>query len=370
MKKRPRKPVQTTLKDIAKEARVSPTTVSLALDNKATSRVSQATRQRIVEIAERLNYRPNYLARSLVTRKTQTIGLVVTTLLNPIYAEIAQDIIDRANETGYGVFTCSVRGRLEDERRSVEGLLSRGVDGVIICSSFRRDPVVYELARQGVPLVLTLRTVEQEPGDPPVDCIAMDSKRGAFMATEHLLKMGHRRLALILGPQETSSGFDRQLGARAAFEAHGVEPDPDLILAGDFHRRSGYALTKKLLRLDRPPTACFAANDHMALGVIEALREAGLRVPEDMAVVGFDDIEMAGLAGIDLTTISQKKATLGRLAVDRLIQKIGGESVDSVQRIILEPVLVIRNSCGFRARGGSYGQLGGQADTLRLVQKS
>ena len=343
-----------TVKDIAREAKVSTTTVSLALSNLKTSRVGDPTRKKIVKIAERLNYKPNYIARSLVSKKTHSIGLVVTTLLNPFYAEIAQDIIDRAMALGYNVSTCSARAGLHEERVCVEEFLNRGMDGLIICSALRNDPLIYELADQGVPFVLAMRNVKQHPGNPPVDHVGVDNKRGAFMAVEHLIKMGHKRIALISGPNETSTGYDRQKGALAAFEMHGIVMDPHLVLIGDFFRISGYRITRDLLQRRERPTAIFAANDHMAIGAIDALHEEGLNVPEDMALIGFDDIEMAGIPGIDLTTVSQKKATMGRLAVDHLISNIKGESDYIVQKTILNPILVVRNSCGFRARGSVY----------------
>jgi len=343
-----------TLKDIAREAGVSPTTVSLVLEGKKTSRVSDRTRKRVLEVIDRLNYKPNVIARSLVKKESHSIGLIITTLLNPFYAEIAQDIIDRAKETGYGVVACSVRGGIEDEQRSVEDLISRGVDGLIICSSLRHDPVVFKLAEDRFPFVLTLRSVEHNPGSPPVDSIVVDNKRGGFMATEHLIKMGHKDIALIAGPQETSTGYERLAGALAAFEAYGLEHNPDLILYGDFHRNSGLHLTRQLLEKKPVPTAIFAANDHMAMGVLDALRERGVQVPNEMAVVGFDDIEMSGLPGIDLTTVSQKKATLGRLAVDRLLEKIREGEGSVVKRVILDPILVIRRSCGFQDREETY----------------
>ena len=350
-----RKTHKSTLKDIAGEAKVSPTTVSIVLKDKETRRVSTATRKRIIEIAQRFNYRPNYAARALVTRESRSIGLVITTLENPFYSEIAQDIIVRAKETGYGVIASSVRGGIEDERRSVYDLVDRGVDGLIICSALRHDPLISDLIEQGIPFVLTLRGVHQNLGEPPVDYIGVNNERGGYLAAEHLLKMGHKRIGLLSGDLKTSTGYERHVGALAAFEALGLQPSSDRILKGDFRRNTGFRLTLELIKREGRPTAIFAHNDHMAIGVLEALREKGLRVPEDIAVVGFDDIEMAGLPGVDLTTVAPKKATMGRMAVDTLLEKIKVPSINQlVKRIILDPILIIRKSCGFSARGGRY----------------
>ena len=328
---------------------VSPTTVSLALEGKATSRVSQATRERVVAIAERLNYRPNYVARTLATQRSHVIGLVVPTLYNPIYAEFSQELIDRASEQGYRAIVCSASGREEDQRRITTELLNRGVDGLIICSSFRGCPVVAELNERGVPLVLAMRTVERRPGCAKTDFVGMDDRLGGYRITSHLLQMGHRRIALISGPQETSTGYYRQLGSIEAFKAHGVEIDPDLMLVGDFYRQSGFAVARELLKRRRRPTAISAANDNMAVGALEALHAEGLQVPDDMALTGYDDMEMAGLSGIDLTTISQKKCPIGRVVMDKLIAKINGRTDMGAEHVLFEPVLIIRKSCGFRA---------------------
>ena len=353
--KRDRKTHKPTLKDIAGEAKVSTTTVSIVLKDKETTRVGAATRKRIIEIAERFNYRPNYAARALVTRESRSIGLVITTLENPFYSEIAQDIITRAKETGYGVIASSVRGGIDDERRTVYDLLDRGVDGLIICSALRHDPLIPDLIDQGIQFVLTLRGVHRNLGDPPVDYIGVNNERGGYLAVEHLLKMGHKRIGLLSGDMKTSTGYERHAGALAAFEAYSMQPAPELILNGDFDRKTGFRLTLELLKIEERPTAIFAHNDHMAIGVLEALREKGLRVPEDMAVIGFDDIEMAGLPGVDLTTVTPKKATMGRMAVDTLLEKIKGPSISQlVKRIILDPILIIRQSCGFYSRGSKY----------------
>jgi len=342
------------MKEIANKLKVSVTTVSLALSNQETSRVSNDTRNKIVEIAKRLNYKPNYIARSLLGKTSHSIGLVLTTLRNPFYAEIAQDIIERATILGYSVSICSAREGFEDSHYIIENFYKRGMDGLIICSASRDDPMVYELSDTGCPLVLAMRNVTVPPGKPPLDYVVIDNERGGFMAVEHLIKMGHKRIALILGPQEVSTGFDRYKGALAAFKEYGIRPDDHLILTGDFFRKSGYVSTKYLLQRRQIPSAIFAANDHMAIGVLDGLHEKGLSAPKDLALIGFDDIEMSGLPGIDLSTISQKKATMGIKAVDHLIAKINGESEHFVQKTILDPILVIRKSCGFYERGGVY----------------
>lgn len=333
---------------------MSPTTVSLVLKDHETTRVGAVTRKRILEIADRLDYRPNYAARALLKKESYTIGLVITTLVNPFYSEIAQDIIGRCKETGYGVIISSVRGGIEDEKRSVQDLLDRGVDGLIICSAYKNDSVVDALNRQGFPFILALRSIRQHPEDPPVDFIVVDNKRGGYLAIKHLLRMGHRRIGIITGDQDTSTGKYRLQGSGAAFKANGIVPWQRMIRYGDFHRDSGFHLAGELLREKEKPTAIFAHSDYMAVGVLERLHKEGYKVPEDMAVIGFDDIEMGRLPGVELSTVTQKKAIMGRMAVDNLLRKIKGESDHLVTRVILDPILIVRKSCGFHLPGKQY----------------
>jgi LacI family transcriptional regulator, galactose operon repressor len=348
------RPRRVTQKDIARAAGVTVATVSLVLRGKDKHRVRPEKRDEILAIAKDLNYRPNHSARSLAIRESRTIGLVITTLANPFYSEIAQDIILRATEKGYGVIAASAPGGLEDEERSVNDLIDRGVDGLVLCSALRSDPVVSGLCDSGIPFVLAMRTVARSLDEPPLDHVGIDNRRGAYLLVEHLIRMGHERIALLTGDLNTSTGFMRLEGARAAMKAYGLALDPNCVLSGDFHRETGRALTRRLLAQNDRPGAIVAHSDHMAVGVLESLQAQGLRVPEDVALVGFDDIEMAGLPGIELTTISQTKSSMGKMAVDILVEKIQGRGDRMVRRVILDPILMIRNSCGFRLRNETY----------------
>ncbi len=335
-----------TLKDIAREAGVSIMTVSLVLRDPQASRISSALSQKIISIANSLNYRPNYVARSLAKNKGSIIGLVVPTLLRPFYSELTQSIIERAQDNGFSVIAYSVRGGLQDEEKGVHELLDRGAEGLIICSARRHDPNIQALIESNVKLVLINRYCENPPLSLPYDYIGIDNFRGAFLAVNHLIDLGHREIAVIAGPPEYSTGHDRLQGARQALKARQVKPGPGFVYKGDFGRASGHQAATKMMARPKRPTAVFAANDHMAIGALEAFRTAGLKVPHDIALVGFDDIEMSGLPGVDLTTITQKKDAMGPLAVDVLLDKIRLESKPPPIRITLEPTLVIRKTCG------------------------
>ena len=337
---------KSTLKDIAREAGVSIMTVSLVLRDPRTSRISPALSQKIIRIANNLNYRPNYVARSLAKNKGSIIGLVVPTLLRPFYSELTQSIIERAQDNGFSVIAYSVRGGQQDEEKGVHELLDRGAEGLIICSARRHDPNIPALIESNVKLVLINRYCEDPSLSLPYDYIGVDNFRGALRAVNHLIELGHRDIAVIAGPTEYSTGFDRLQGARQAFKNHHMKLGAGSVYKGDFGRVSGYQAAKKMMTRPKRPTAVFASNDHMAIGALEAFREAGLKVPGDMALVGFDDIEMSGLPGVDLTTITQKKDTMGPLAVDVLLDKINLETKAPPIRITLEPILVIRKTCG------------------------
>jgi LacI family transcriptional regulator len=214
--------------------------------------------------------------------------------------------------------------------------------------------LISDLLRESIPFVLAVRNVRQSPENPAVDSVGVDNERGGYLAVEHLIKMGHQKIGFLMGDQETSTGYDRYVGVLAAFKAYGMKFNPELVLHGDFRRKSGLRLTRKLLSMEKDITAIVAHNDHMAMGVLDGLREKGIRVPEDIAVIGFDDIEMAGLPGIDLTTVTQKKDIIGRTAVDILLEKIKEPSSHLTKRITLNPKLIIRESCGFHLRGSKY----------------
>ena len=334
-----------TLKDIAEKAKVTVVAVSLALRSEETSRVSKATRKRIRAIARRLNYRPNYMARSLVRQESSSIGLVTPTLLHPFSAEISQEIIDRARAAGYSVFITSV-GDEREEREAIQELLSWGTAGLIICSATSRSRFFPELTDHGTPFVLARR----RPSDPTirrrVDYVGVDNVGGGSLAIEHLIGLGHRRIGLICGPRYEPPAIERKRGALKALATHGLKPIPQLITIGNYTRDSGYAAASALLSLTDRPTAVFAMSDLMAIGLLDYAHERGVRIPDELALVGFDGIEMAGLSGISLTTVSQDRQAIGKLAVERLVDKIEGRATPQAQETLIPPSLTIRHSCG------------------------
>jgi LacI family transcriptional regulator len=339
----------TTLKDIAKVAGVSHTTVYRALNDKP--RISRSTKERIVSIARRYNYQPNVLAQSLVLGRTRTLGLVITTIVNPFYTELAKGIEDTARSLGYTIFLCSTNFNISLERLYIDMLRSRGVDGIIFTSAHTHDPNITRLVEDQFPLILVNRRVYGDPVMERTDYVVLDNIRGGFLAVEHLIKMGHERIGVISGSSDSSAAVERLEGTRKAFGEYGLDIADLLVVEGDFLKPSGYEAAQKFLGLRDRPTAIFGLNDYMALGAYEAILDAGLRVPEDIALIGFNNITFSAMRGIELTTIGQKKYEMGSVAVYILIDRIEGRDGETVKQITLEPELIIRRSCGYHLRG-------------------
>ena len=338
-----------TIKDIARIANVSHTTVSRALTDK--SRISSETKKRILEIAKDLDYRPDFIARSLVSRRTKTLGLVITTIVNPFYIELAQGIEATANDLGYSIILCSTHSDLQTEKHFIEMLRSKGVDGIILTSAHINDPNIVALAEERFPIVLVNRRTYLSIVKERVDYVGIDNIRGGYLAVEHLIRLGHERIGVIGGSYESSVGYERLEGGKKAFEAYGLEKKNEYFLNGDFLKGSGYEGGKSFFAMIHPPTAIFATNDYMALGVYEAIVNEGVKIPEEMSLVGFNDIEFSATKGIELTTIGQKKYEMGATAVKMLVERIERKKVESSREVILEPELIIRKSCGFHLKG-------------------
>jgi LacI family transcriptional regulator, galactose operon repressor len=339
-----------TIKDIAQLANVSHTTVSRALNDK--SRIKNETKEKILSIARDLNYRPDFIARSLVMKRTKTLGLVITTISNPFYIELAQGIEATAMGLGYNIILCSAQQDLSIEKQYVDMLRSKGVDGIIFTSAHLGDPNIVALAEESFPIVLVNRRTYHSLVKEKVDYVGVNNILGGYLAVEHLIRLGHRQIGVIGGSAESSVALERLEGGKKAFQAYNLEQRDDYFWEGDFLKESGYRGGKRFLEMAEPPTAIFAANDYMAFGTYQAIAEGGLRIPEDIALVGFNDIEFTGMKGFELTTIGQKKFEMGALAVRTLVEKIeGGESRPSPKEILLRPELIIRKTCGFHLKG-------------------
>lgn len=342
--------VEVTIKEVARIAKVSPATVSLVMNNKPG--VREETRYRVNKIAEALHYRPNLVARSLVKGRSHTIAFLITSALNPIFPEMADGMEAALRRHGYSLSIISTHGDKKLEAMEIDGIRARGIDGIITSDALIESENLVKLVKSGFPVVSILRRVY---GCQEIDYVIVDGFKGGYLAAEHLIRLGHSRIGIIRGPLTTSTGIERVAGAEKALEDYGLAVRNDLVYQGDYFKESGYLGTKKFLGLNskRRPTAIYAANDEMALGAFEAAWDSGLKVPDDIALVGFNNVATTALRSIEITTISQSKREIGRLGVQRLINKIERKrGYKKPYQVVLEPRLIVRKSCGFSSSSG------------------
>ena len=337
--------MKATIVDIASLAKVSPTTVSRALKND--SRITPEVRKRVRTVAQELGYRPNLLARGLVSSRTHAIGYVVDNLSWSFYSELAESVQTAAEEVKYGSYIYSSLKHPENERRGIESLLSRGVDGLLISPTEATEnlDVLRELLAQNFPVVL-LGDIE----DLEADAVSIDNFTGARKAMNHLHKLGHRRIAYI-GPAENGSVKKQRMGGYYNFvRLHQL--DDNLTFCEENDPLYGYRVLFKLMRSDRGPTAIFAHNDTLAFGVYRALYEMGYKIPDDVSVVGYDDLPSCEFMYPPLTSVGTSLKDLARLAVGLLMDRIErfntrpSEVALSAarQKVSLTPKLVVRKS--------------------------
>ena len=333
-----------TIRDVAKMAKVSHMTVSRALNNNP--RVREETKGRILKLVKKVNYKPDVRARSLVLKKSNLIALVVSDISNPFYAELARGIEDKAHEKGYNVIFCSTDNKPGRMKTYPQLMMDAGVDGFIFASTRLHEPVVEKLIDENFPLVLVNRKLKNKA----CNYVVLNNIRGAYDITEHLINLGYRKVAIIVGHSNLSTGLDRLTGYKQALKDHYIGFNKNYVIRGSFTREVGYKGAKYLLAMENRPEAIFGGNDYIAMGVIDAVEELGLHIPKDIALVGFDDTEFASNQRIKLTTVSQRKYEMGNLGVQILIDHIERKERDYTHNVILESRLIIRESCGLKLR--------------------
>jgi LacI family transcriptional regulator len=354
----------TTLRDVAQEAGVSVSTVSRVIRNERY--VSEATRQKVLEAIESVQYRPDPVARRLKYGRTYAIGFVVPDISNPFFSHAvrgAEQAIHNSEHPEYELVLCNTDGEAERERNSIELLLSKRVEGIILASTATEGSVT--LVRQvveenHVPVV----AIDNEVYGLKMDLITVNNCLGAYELTSHLIQHGHRRIGIIAGSLHESSASERLEGYKQALIEHNLELDEELVAIGDWKQESGYLLTNRWLDLANRPTAIFGSNNFMSMGALLALRERGLRVPEDMAIVSFDDVEFGYLLRPALTTLDYSWRKIGETAARLMLDRIGRKYADCPPRCILLPFkFLVRESCGcHRALNGV--KLAGTAASL------
>jgi LacI family transcriptional regulator len=329
------------LSDIAKKSGLSVSTVSRVINKKTKKyRISKEVEQLVLKAAKDLNYRPNQLARSLRLKKTQTIGLVAPDISNPFFAQIIKTIQTELHKLHYSLVVCDSDESLELEIEHANLLFSKGIDGLIVMPVGQQYDHFQFLLDNGVPVV----TVDRGFDELKTSMVVIDNEDGAFAAVEHLIRSGHRRIAIIQGLPDTFTTNGRLKGYRDALKRYRVPVDESLIVGKDFRKENGYIETKFLLKSAQPPTALFTTGDLITLGAIEAINEERLRIPQDISLVAFDDLESASFFSCPITAISQPREALGEMAVKVLYDGIRNPGRSEPRKIVLKPSLVLRNS--------------------------
>jgi DNA-binding LacI/PurR family transcriptional regulator len=327
--------------DIAREAAVSQSTVSRVLNN--SPRISHATTRRVLEAAERLGYTPNAAARTLITGKSNLIGLVLSNITNAFYPQVIEAVVATAEENDYNVLLCNTQEDRELQSSYLQLLIEHQVDGAILTSSLLDSQPLFDKAPMGrIPLVLVNRTVPNLAAD----SVRLDNHGAGRIVAEHLAKLGHRRLAFVGGLEPTSTNTNRLQGFRDTLTGLGIGLPGDHVVHGQYTRESGYALARQLIGLTPRPTAFFCANDEVALGAMDAIIDAGLTIPGDIAVVGVDDTPAASLRQVSLTTVRQPATEMGRRAMELLLERIRDRPGSDHIEIVLRPRLIVRKTCG------------------------
>ena len=346
---------QATLSDIAASVGVTPMTVSRVINENGY--VSNDTREKVLQAVKEMNYRRNGLARNLKRQFTETVGLVLGDISNPYSTELARAVRESLTSRGFNLFICISEHSAKEDIAAFKSLADHSVDGIIAATRSNEggDEYLREIVESNVPVVVIGRDFYHED----VDFVSPDNLRGGFEATQHLIDLGHERIAFIGANLKAGSNLKRLQGYLKALAQHDIEIDERLItgrnedvseVPGYSTEEIGFEGMKRLLTLPNPPTAVFARNDFTAIGAMSAIKEAGLSIPEDIAIVGFDDISLAVRTSPPLTTVRQPMRLEGKLAAEMLLERIERREKLSRRERILNCELIVRESTGLRKR--------------------
>jgi LacI family transcriptional regulator len=328
------------IRDVAKRAGVAPITVSRCINN--SGYCSPETRTRVEAAIAELGYVPNRLASGLRSKRSNTLALVLSDITNPFFTTIARGVEDAASQAGYTVIFCNTDESISKEQMYVQMILEKRVDGILLVPAQSTIDSVALIQKHSIPLVVLDRRVP----DTKTDVIRADSEGGAYELTRLLLSLGHTDIAVLNGPRGVSTSEDRLNGYRRALSEAGVASNPEREFYGPFTQKSGYELTRKVLTETSRPTALFATNNFIGIGVLKALQELGLRVPDDIAVVSFDDLPPALVIFPFLTVAAQPAYEMGKKAVEVLLNKLGSGPSEPCQDVVFPVEIVVRQSSG------------------------
>ncbi len=328
-----------TIKEVAREAKVSPSTVGRAIGRYGY--VSEQTRRKILKVAKKLNYHPNALASNFRRQRTHTVALVIPDVTNSFFTTIARGVEDEARKKQFKVFVCSTDEDPDIEREYIDDLIQRRVEGFIIAPSIGGGKHLFDIQNDKIKFVVVDREVENLKAD----IVHSDNIDGAYRLTKYLIQLGHRKISIINGAMQTSVAIERITGYKRALLESNIPIVDALTKGNDWRMESGYKHTIELLTLKSSPTAIFAANNFLAVGILKALRDKGLKVPKDISIVCFDDVPATSLMYPFLTVVEQSPYIMGKLATQILLERISGREEAQHQHVVLKPNLVIRESC-------------------------
>lgn len=332
------------IREVARQAGVSVATISRVLNHPES--VSQSTMQLVLDTMEKMQYTPNAFARSLALNKSSTIALLIPNILNPLYTQIAKGVEDVAHQKGYNIIFCNTEENKGKELDYLDMLIEKRVGGLILTESLLERKDIEKLKKFKIPVVMVGRNIED------IDCnmVFTDYQLGGYQITQHLLEVGYKNIAHITGANHQKESIDKRIGYEKALKEAGILLQSNYIVEGTNEIQGGYLGAKKLLKTAKIPQAIFAGNDLMAIGAIDAIKSSGLHIPEDIAVVGFDDINMASFIEPKLTTISQPVYKMGLIAARLIFECIENVGDEINQKIFLQPKLMVRKSCGHEDR--------------------
>ena len=333
-----------TINDIAKLAGVSKTTVSKVINNKDDS-ISKATKEKIISIIKEQNYVPNKLAQGLVTKRTKTIGLLIPDIRNPFFTDISRGAEDYARKEGYNIIFCSTDEDYKREAECVSMLIEKMVDGIIFAPSSNTSNQDNDYNNLQIPMVLVDKNIDISNAK---GLVKVDNKNGTYESTKHLINQGHEKILYLSGPLKNEISKERLNGYIRALEKNNVQHDECDIVEGQYKYEWAYEFIKNMDEIKHSAICC--ANDLMAIGVVQALRERGLNIPQDISVVGFDDIQTAKLIHPSLTTVRQPAYEMGQRASEILINYLKNNDIESVGTVTFKPQLIIRNSTKSREK--------------------
>ena len=338
-----KKESRVTIKDVAKEANLSIATVSFVLNEKENQTIPDATRKKVIEAAKKLNYRPNRLAVSLVTHQTKIIGLVSPDTTNPFFADLCTSVETAAKSFGYNIILGNTQNNAQNDLEYLKAFIDIGVEGVVFAkasgSSEEDVNSLHMLKESNIPVIIVDRHIASEN----ISSVMLDHKKGGYLATKYLMELGHTRIGCITGPLSLDSAVSRLEGYREALTDAGIVHDESLIVQGAYQYQDGENAFPILWK--RGISAIFACNDMMAFGVYKAARKAGINIPNDLSVIGFDDVRYCDVMVPALTTIRQPVADIGAEAIRQLIDTIRTKSVSTGKVTLFTPSLIVRESC-------------------------